>query len=185
MHDMSTTDDDDAAETGDLIQEEVRAEIRNLERFTGMSLSAIADAAGVSASTLTRFMNKKKVKHVPGNRTMAKIRAAFPGFASGTRDNPAILAGVSERMRQARQALAPNTDDDTIAAIVGWGLEEMTAVLTGTRAPSLTTLRAFALRVNVTADFLLYGKLEGLPRASEIRLLAMFPGLASGPEGTD
>lgn len=55
---------------------EVRRYIADLTTKTGLSYSALANLAGVSATTVTRFMNNKSVAHVLSTATLSKLRSA-------------------------------------------------------------------------------------------------------------
>lgn len=60
----------------DEVQEATRRFIRELLRATGWTASRLAIEAGVSHTTLTRFLNSEDATHTLSNRTLAKIRAA-------------------------------------------------------------------------------------------------------------
>jgi DNA-binding phage protein len=67
-------------------QEVARRFLREVARLTGWSLTKLAREAGMSHSTLTRFLNGEGVRHTLSARTIASLRRA------------AVAAGVSLEM---------------------------------------------------------------------------------------
>ena len=57
-------------------QDAARRFVREILRATGWAPSDLAKRAGISHTTLTRFLNNGDVKHTLSSRTIAKIRAA-------------------------------------------------------------------------------------------------------------
>lgn len=166
-------------------QEAIRDRIRHLSNQTGKSYSALAAEAGLASSTVTRFMNNPNVTHLLSTRTLAKLDAlSHTPIDKKPTEDPALLAQMGERMRLARSVFTRNTPDEEVAKIVGWSVDQMEAIFAGKEAPTLAALRAFALRMSVTTDFLLSESLEGLSRASERALIAARPTLGLPPEDT-
>jgi lambda repressor-like predicted transcriptional regulator len=64
------------ARMGDADQEQARRLIRAALRETGLLPTQLARLAGVSHTTLTRFLNNPDVTHVTSTRTLNKIMAA-------------------------------------------------------------------------------------------------------------
>lgn len=165
-------------------QEAIRDRIKRLSEATGKSYSALARDAGLATSTLTRFMNNPSVTHLLSTRTLAKLNAlSQTPIDNGPPEDPALLKRMGERMRLARSVFTPNTPDHEVAGAIGWSVAQMEAIFAGAEAPSLGALRTFALRMNVTTDFLLSESLEGLSRSAERALIAACPTLGLPPKG--
>jgi SOS-response transcriptional repressor LexA len=80
---------------------EVRRYVDDLTSKTGLSYSALADLAGVSPTTVTRFMNKKAVAHVLSTATLGKLRSAAARHLAGQTAptesaDPPRLPGVAD-----------------------------------------------------------------------------------------
>lgn len=169
MHNMNT----------DAQREQQRQLVDRMARALDVDYTGLARIAGVAPSTITRFMNAK-VEHLLTSRTLAKLEnVARLGGQSATAPFP---HHVGQRMQMARQAMAPNTPDDKVAAIIGWSEDQMRQIFAGAASPSWDEFRSFTRRMRVTSDFLLFGSLEGLSVRAEARLLAAFPNLVADPE---
>ena len=156
----------------------LRERIRRFSEATGLSYSALAQKAGLSHTTLTRFMNDPDVTHVLSTRTLAKLDSiGRESFSSVGAENPGLLEDLGRRIALVRRAMAPSATDEAVAVAVGWTEDQMAAICRGEQAPSLTALTSFANRMRVTTDFLLFESLEGLSRAAERRLLDLSPDL--------
>jgi transcriptional regulator with XRE-family HTH domain len=64
-------------------RDEIRRYVAELSEQTGLSLTALAKRAGVSSTTLTRFMNSDDVDHVLSSVTLGKLRR-LARMAAGT-----------------------------------------------------------------------------------------------------
>lgn len=160
-------------------REQQRRLVDRMAAALNTDYTGLARIAGVAASTITRFMNSN-VEHLLTTRTLAKLEnAAHLGVQSATAPFP---RHVGQRMRMARQAMAPDTPDDKVAAVIGWSEDQMRQIFAGAAAPSWDEFRSFTRRMRVTSDFLLFGSLEGLSVRAEARLLAAFPSLVADPE---
>jgi transcriptional regulator with XRE-family HTH domain len=151
-------------------------------RSSGLDPTALARRAGIAPSTLTRFLNKP-VDYILSTSTLLKLAAVCP--VCGQTADPAWLAAVARRMRQAREAIAPQLADEVIADRIGWSVDEMADILDGHLEPALSQFNAFANRLGVTTDFLLNGAIEGLGRRNMRLLLQRFPELLGTEDPED
>lgn len=169
---LAKMDDDQAA---------VRAEVRELQARSGLTLTQLARKAGVAASTLTRFVNSTDVKHTLSTRTLAALRraaspqheapappkppvASHPASAMATLARAAALeaiAGAGPRLRATRLALNLRTPAE-LAAEIGVSTEDVAGWEEGL-PPDLAALAVLKLRRGVPLDWLLLGDDSALP----------------------
>jgi transcriptional regulator with XRE-family HTH domain len=158
-------------------REAVKNMIRNWADAADLGFSGLARRAGLAPSTLTRFMNGPG-KHILSHRTLAKLSAAVGPSLNHTAAD-AYYALVGSRMRKVRQAMASQSSDEEVAAVLGWSVKQMEEIFMGRWRPDLHELLAFARRMRVTTDFLLSGDPETLPVRSIARLQQACPDLLS------
>ena len=68
-----------------------RARLRALERDTGLTLTRIAEEAGVAHTTLTRLFDPEH-KYLLSSRTLARLRDRFPEFDESTAIDAEVFA---------------------------------------------------------------------------------------------
>jgi transcriptional regulator with XRE-family HTH domain len=166
----------------DAARETTRRQVERMLRSSGLDPTTLARRAGLAPSTLTRFLNKP-VNYILSTSSLLKLAAVCP--ACGQAADPVWLAGVGRRMRQAREAIAPQLADEVIADLIGWSVEEFGEILDGHLEPVLSQFNAFANRLGVTTDFLLSGAIEGLGRRNMRLLLQRFPELLGTEDPED
>lgn len=170
-------------------REEQRELVRRMAAYANLSLTALADAAGVASTTVTRFVNNPDVGHMLSSRTIAKLLHASgykPGDGVVVPFRPAadaeMFARIAHRMDIARKAMARSLPDQDVAGALGWDALHLAALLSGEAEPTIPELVEFSRRMRITTDFLLLGKLDGLERRSERLLLDTSPELLEDTE---
>lgn len=104
----------------DAQQEAQRGWIRAALNELGMDLTAFARAAGLTPSTLTRFMNSD-VGHVLSTRTWAKLVAVKRGYQGKMSDFDAIPADLGAEGTPAEEYGGEFVDDpDELAWLALW-----------------------------------------------------------------
>lgn len=81
--------------------------LEQLRSRTGLSYSRIAAKAGLSASTLTRYVNSDDVKHELSTPTLERLKLAFPEFFSATEPKATLHAETASLTSTAQPAPMP------------------------------------------------------------------------------
>lgn len=164
-----------------------------MAKAVNKDLSGLARSAGLAPSTLTRFVNGEAT-HILSTRTLSKLSEASGvpiDFDSGERSRnipPPSLAWIAaaraQRMKIVRATMAPTYSDEAVAELLDMPIDRLRHILEGKIDPTLDELDRFVRRMRITADFVLSGKFDGMPRQSEARLIAAHPELLDDPEGS-
>jgi len=86
-------------------REKIRKQLQTALKTTGLDATALAKAAGVSHTTLTRFLNNPHYMSTPNSTTLAKIDAAVARFgADNQADSGPALGGVLLRVDSTQDA---------------------------------------------------------------------------------
>lgn len=146
---------------------------------TGLSATALARRAGVTASTVTRFLNNQDVKHTLSARTLSALRRAAGNLPAHVEPEPALprpasslvalaqaaarerIAECGSRLRATREALGMRSPAE-LAAEIGVSPQDVDRWETGVH-PDLVALAVLQLRRGVPLDWLLLGDDSSLP----------------------
>lgn len=125
-------------------REEIRSYVSELARHTGLSLTALAKRAGVSSTTLTRFMNSDDADHMLSNVTMGKLRRLATLGIAATKKTP-LSAGPVHASLTIRE--------HDVGASAGHGLEPAQLIGQGAEAVLAEwTMPADLIRAHTTAS---------------------------------
>lgn len=166
----------------DEFQQEARALVERIMQDLGVTATELARGAGVTPSTLTRFLNKD-VKHTLSAKTVAKLRkhyAARGGSLAdiegattrplvhaaafdGSTDQPTGDEPLPEMMRREREAASMSKRD--LAAQLGVTAADISRFESGQARPSLQTLIDFCAIFRISGQSFLA---PGSPYLSQI-----------------
>ena len=141
-------------------REDVIAYLRRVMEVTGSDLTGIARKAGLAASTLTRFYNGERVKHVPSLTSVRKIEAATNvRFEPSRRDDQTLM---TRRFKAALWAVWGQNEDDA-AEELGVSAAILKAIESGHAAPGPSLLEEFHRLGGFPPAWFQEGRWEGIP----------------------